>query len=105
MEICNLDDWLLSLAPEAAGAVGEDGAGELGLELLGSMGLMQMSVFRVINPCRIGSLQSWNKPLAVELVGDAVAVDNGLLGLEGWDVGENGSSSRYQELNALCIEF
>ena len=66
---------------------------------------MQMLVSRVINPWRIGSLQSWNEPLAAELIEEDVMVDNGLLGLVGRDVGDDGlnglgGSSRYQKLDA-----
>jgi hypothetical protein len=98
VEICKLDGKLLSLALESANLIGE-GDGELGLELLDGMALMQMSVSRVINPWRIGSLQSWNEPFATGLAGDAVAVEDGLLGLADRVGGDNGGSSRYHKLD------
>jgi hypothetical protein len=91
--------FLVMLALESADVIG-GGDGELGLELLGSMALMQMSVSKEINPRRIGSLQSWNEPLPAELGGDAVTVDDGLLGIAGRDVGDNGGVSRYHKLDA-----
>ena len=70
---------------------------ELGL---GHTTLMEMLESRVINPRRIGSLQSWNEPLAAELAEDAVMVDNGLPELAGRVVGDNGDSSRYHKWDA-----
>ena len=67
---------------------------------------MQMSVSREIIPRqitpRIGSLQSWKEPFDSELVGDAVTVGDGLLGLAG---GDNGGSSRYHKLDAPRMDF
>jgi len=73
---------LPSLAPDAPGVIGKDGDGEVGLQM-GDIALMHMLLSREIKPWRIGSLQSWNEPLAVEQVGDTVAEDNGPLGLAG----------------------
>jgi hypothetical protein len=56
--ICSLGGRLPSLAPGPTDGIGEDRDGELELELLGGVALMQTLVFRVINPWRIGSLQS-----------------------------------------------
>lgn len=90
MGICGLDGRLLG---------GEDGG-----RGVGGTALMLMLVSKVINPRRIGSLQSWNEPLAAELAEDAVTVDNGLLGLAGRDVGNNGDSSRHHRLDTSRMD-
>jgi hypothetical protein len=82
--ICNLCR-LPSLAPGQADGIGEDRDGVLELELLGGVALMQTLVSRVINPWRIGSLQSWNGLNAAKLIGGAVTAGDGLLGLAGRD--------------------
>jgi hypothetical protein len=71
---------------------------------LGGTALMQTLVSRVINPWRIGSLQSRNEPLAAELAESVVAAENGLLGLAGRDIGDNGDSSRHHKLDASRMD-
>ena len=71
---------------------------------LGGRALIQMLESRVINPWRIGSFQSENEPLVAELADDVVTVDNGLQGLAGWDVGNNGDSSRHHKLDASRMD-
>ena len=96
-------DWLavllplLSLAPEPAGDIRDDGVEkELSVSPAAAL-VMQKFVSRVIslslNRRRIGSLQSWNESSDAVLV----AVFGGLLGLgeitDGGDVGDDGSGS------------
>jgi hypothetical protein len=83
------------LALESVDVIGEEGDGERGLEFLDGMAQMQMSVSRGINPWRIGSLQSWNGPFAVNAV-----MLNDILGLAGRDVDDNRGFLRYHELDA-----
>lgn len=62
-----------------------------------------MSESGEISPRRIGSFQSWNGPLTVELVGDVVMVGDGSPGFgetAGRDVGDSGGSSIYHKLDA-----
>ena len=89
--ICSIDGRLL----------GEGGDGEMGL---GGRALIQMLESRVINPWRIGSFQSRNEPLVAELAEDVVTVENGLQGLAGCDVGDNGDSSRHHKLDASRMD-
>ena len=89
--ICSIDGRLL----------GEGGDGEMGL---GGRALIQMLESRLINPWRIGSFQSRNEPLVAELAEDVVTVENGLQGLAGCDVGDNGDSSRHHKLDASRMD-
>jgi hypothetical protein len=87
--------------------VRESGAGELGPAILGGGAQMRISTSEGIKPLRIGSLQSWNRSSATEVVGDNGMGGDGVL----WfadaackDVGDRGDAPKYHELGEPGID-
>ena len=67
---------------------GEEGAGELGKELIGGLVEMRMLTSGERNISRIGSLQSVNSNPFEQVVGVAVEASDGLLRIDEGDDGE-----------------